>query len=120
MSRPHLRALEAALARKGWRVVAIHPGNDYDITVTWEVRRSASEPSLFIDFYGLRLDGDGCLPLEESYACTLRGRSSVDLYFRRVNKSRELWQQDVAQFVRALDDAGAAPGTSSGGDAAVT
>jgi hypothetical protein len=107
MSKPHLRALETALARKGWRAIAVHPGNDYDIAATWEIQRSASESRLFIDFDGLRPDGDCCLLLEESYGCTLRGRSSVDLYFRRVNKSRELWQQEVAQFVRALDEAGA-------------
>jgi hypothetical protein len=48
------------------------------------------------------------LLLEESYGCTLRGRSSVDLYFRRVNKYRKLWEQELAQFVRALDERGAA------------
>lgn len=105
MSKPHLRALEAALDRKGWRVIAVHPGNGYDIAATWEIHRSASEPSLFIDFDGLRLDEDGCLTLEESYGCTLRGRSSIDLYFRRVNKSRELWAKEVAQFVQALKSA---------------
>jgi hypothetical protein len=103
MSKPHLRALEAALDRKGWRVIAVHAGNGYDIAATWEVQRSTSEPSLFIEFDGLRLDGDDCLPLEESYGCTLRGRTSNDLYFRRVNKSRELWEKEVARFVRALN-----------------
>lgn len=114
MSKPHLRALEEALARKGWRVVAVYPGNDYDVAATWEIQRSAREPSLFVDFNGMEPDGGGCLPLEESYGCTVRGRSSVDLYFRPVNKSRELWEQDVARFVQALDDAGGA----KAGDAA--
>lgn len=104
MSKSHLCALETALARKGWRVVAVYPGNDYDIASTWEIRRNASAPSLFIDFDGLMLDGDGCLPLEKSYGCMLRNRSSIGLYFRRVNKSREHWEQDLTQFMRALDD----------------
>lgn len=104
MSKPHLRALEMALARKGWRVVAVHSGNDYDLASTWEIRRNAREPSLFIDFHGLMLDGDGCLPLEKSYGCMLRNRSSLGLYFGRVNKSREHWEQELAQFMRVLDD----------------
>src|SRR5262249_44012755 len=112
-SKPHLCDLEAALARKGWRVAAVHAGNEYDISATWKIQRSAREPGLFIDFNGMEPDGDRCLPLEESYGCTLRGRSSVALYFRRVNKSRELWEQDLARFVRALDDDGAAAPSAS-------
>ncbi len=46
MSRPHLLELEAALVRKGWRVTAVHPGNEYDISAAWEIQRSASELNL--------------------------------------------------------------------------
>jgi hypothetical protein len=102
MSQPHLRALEDALSRRGWRVVASHPGNDYEIAATWEIRRSSSEPSLFIDFDGMGPNGDICLPLETSYGCNIRG-STIGLYFRRVNKSRPLWEQELAEFVRTLD-----------------
>jgi hypothetical protein len=104
MSKPHLRALEDALARKGWRIVVVHPGDDYRISATWEIQRSSSQPSLLIDFHGMGPDGDYCLPLEESYGCQVRRRESVSLYFRRVNKSRELWEQELAAFVQALDD----------------
>jgi hypothetical protein len=101
VSKSHLEALEQALARKGWRVLAVHPGNDYDISATWEIQRSTSEPSLFIDFRGL--DDVECLPLEQSYGCQVRGRHSLSLYFRPINKSRQLWEQDLARFVRSLD-----------------
>jgi hypothetical protein len=101
MSKPHLDALEQALARKGWRVVAVHPGNDYSVSGTWEIQRSTSDPSLFIDFDGL--DDLECLPLDQSHGCQLRGHHLVSLYFRPINKSRQLWEQDLAGFVRSLD-----------------
>jgi hypothetical protein len=105
MSKPHLRALEEALARRGWRLVAAHPGDDYRISATWEIRCSGHS-SLFIDFDGMGPDGDYCLPLEASYGCKIRGREAVALYFRKVNRSRPLWEQELAAFVRALDDDG--------------
>jgi hypothetical protein len=111
VSKPHLRLLEESLASKGWRVVAVHPGNDYDISATWEIQRSTSEPSLLIDFEGM--DDMVCLPLEECYGCHIRGRREPSLYFRRVNKSRQRWEQELAEFVRSLDNAGGVePGTA--------
>ena len=108
MSKPHLQALEEALRRRGWRVVTVHPGNDYNISATWEIQRSTSEPSLFIDFDGL--DDMVCRPLEACYGCRIRGRSGKDeaarLYFRRPNKSRDLWEKDLAAFVLALENEG--------------
>lgn len=105
MSKPHLRALEEALLHKGWRVIAVHPGDDYRISATWEIQRSSSQPRQFIDFDGM--DDMVCLPLEESYGCHIRGRAAMDkavsLYFRRPNKSRELWEQDLEAFVLALE-----------------
>lgn len=105
MSQPHLRALEEALARRGWRVVAVHPGDDYQISATWEIQRSG-QPSLLLDFDGMDAAGDRCLPIEQSHGCQVRGRSALDLYFRRVNKSRSLWEQELAAFVLALDNTG--------------
>jgi hypothetical protein len=108
MSKPHLRALEEALLRKGWRVIAVYPGDGYRISATWEVQRSSRQPNRFIDFDGL--DDMVCLPLEESYGCHVRGRPAKDeaawLYFRRPNRSRDLWEQDLAAFVLALDNVG--------------
>ena len=108
MSKPHLRALEEALASKGWRVVAVHPGDGYHISATWEILRSSNQPSLLIDFEGMGPDGDCCLPLEESYGCRARGREAVGLYFRRVNRSQSLWEQELTDFVQSLDEEGSA------------
>lgn len=105
MSQPHLRALEEALVRRGWRIVTVHPGDDYQISATWEIQRSG-QPSLLLDFDGMDEAGDNCLPIEQSYGCQVRGRSAIALYFRRVNKSRSLWEQELAAFVLALDNAG--------------
>jgi hypothetical protein len=89
-------------ARRGWRVATVHPGDDYRVSGSWELHRSGSAPIL-IDFDGMGPDGDRCLPLDESYGCQVRGRASASLYFRRVNRSRELWQAELAGFVQKLD-----------------
>src|SRR5438067_2521429 len=102
MAKSHLRALEQALARRGWRVVAVHPGDGCRISATWEAQRNTSHPSLLIDFEGLGPDGGPCLPLEESYGCQVRGREAAGLYFGRVNRSRAHWEQELAAFVRDL------------------
>jgi hypothetical protein len=100
--------MEEALRRKGWRVIAVHPGDDYRISATWEIQRSNRQPSQFIDFDGL--DDMVCLLLEESYGCHIRGRSAMDeaasLYFRKPNKSRGLWEQELVAFVLALENEG--------------
>ncbi len=105
MSREHWQGLEAALGRRGWRIVAVHAGDGYAISASWEIQRSSRRPSLFIDFDGL--DDMTCLPLEQSYACHVRGSSPRDgassLYFRPPNKSRALWEKDLAAFVANLD-----------------
>jgi hypothetical protein len=104
----HLKALEEALRRKGWRIIAVHPGDDYAISATWEIQRSGRQASLFIDFDGM--EDMVCLPLEECYGCHVRGRSGLDktswLYFRRSTKSKDHWEQDLAAFVGALDNEG--------------
>jgi hypothetical protein len=62
----------------------------------------------FDGFDGMSPDGDYCLPLEESYGCQVRGRAAGGLYFRRVNRSQSLWQQELAAFVQSLDEEGSA------------
>ena len=57
MSKNHLLALEEALASKGWRVVAVLPGDDYRISATWQVERGGGQSRLFIDFDGLEPGG---------------------------------------------------------------
>ena len=108
MSEPHLRALENALARKGWRVVAVHPGDDYGISASWEIQRSTQQPSLFLDFEGMDKSGNFCLPLEQSYGCQVRGHPAASLYFRRFHHSLRLWEQELAAFVAALENASSA------------
>ena len=103
MSVPQLRALEDALVRRGWRVVAAHPGDGYRVSATWEVGRGGVR--LLIDFDGLGPDGDTCLPLAESYGCRVRARPLAWLYFRRVHRSRDLWVRELAEFARSLDGA---------------
>jgi hypothetical protein len=83
-------------------VTAVHPGDGYRISATRELRRGGRRGSLLIDFDGLGPDGDACLPLAESYGCQVRGRPYALLYFRRVHRSRELREQELAEFVRSL------------------
>jgi hypothetical protein len=108
MSKPHLRALQDALVHKGWRIVAVHPGDDYRISGTWEIQRRSSQPGLLLDFQGMGPDGDYCLPLEKSYGCQVRGRPGASLYFRKMKRSRKLWEEELAAFVQALDNQGSA------------
>src|SRR5262245_12817326 len=108
MSKPHLRVLEEALGRRGWRVVAVHRGDGYRIAAAWEVQRGGGQLTVLIDFDGMGPEGDSCLPLEESYGCKVRGREGGGLYFRRVNRSRQLWEQELAAFVESLDREGRA------------
>jgi hypothetical protein len=101
VSKPHLHELRASLERNGWQVVAVCPGNDYDISATWEIQRSASESRLMIDFEGL--DDMACLPIEASYGCHIRGFEKASLYFRRIQRSRQLWEDELANFILYLD-----------------
>ena len=113
MSAPHLRALEAALASRGWRVVAVYPGDGYGVSATWELKRGGREGALHIDFDGLGPDGDVCLPLEESYGCHARGHPAGGLYFGRVNGGRAAWERGLAAFVQSLDNVAGEPGAAA-------
>jgi hypothetical protein len=113
MSKHHLQALENSLSRRGWCLIAVHPGDEYRISATWEIQRSSHSPKLFIDFDGFGPEGDVCLPIEECYGCHLRGRESIGLYFRRVNRSSRIWEQELTNFVEALDDNGGLGGQSA-------
>ena len=111
MSIAHLNELRAALAGRGWRVVAERLRGEDNVqgAATWEVRRGNAGPLVLIDFAGLGGMGED-IPLEQSYACYVRGRRNVALYFRRINRSRELWLHDLDAFVDSLE---ATPGASS-------
>jgi hypothetical protein len=102
MSQSHLKQLHDALTRRGWDVTERSRGDD-DVqgAATWMIRRSSAGPTLLIDFEGFGGMGED-ISLEESYACRVRG-NSIGLYFRRVNRSRQLWVSELNEFVNALE-----------------
>jgi hypothetical protein len=107
MSLSHLNELRAALNERGWKIVAERRREDDDdirCGATWEVVRANGgvSPLLLIDFDGCDWWGND-LPLEKCYACYVRGRRGVSLYFRRINRSRKLWLRDLAAFLDALE-----------------
>ena len=104
MSQAHLDELYAALTQRGWKVSERRRG-DHDVqgAATWEIRRGPDGPELLIDFAGFGGMGED-IPLEESGCCDVRGQR-IGLYFRRVNRSRERWLSELAEFVSALDAA---------------
>ena len=99
----HLDELLHALDRRGWRVTAELPGNDYNTSGTWELRRSGDPRVLLIDFDGT--DELGTLPVLETYACQARG-TGHSLYFRRRGESgsrqRARWQEELSAFVEGV------------------
>jgi hypothetical protein len=106
MSLSHLKELRTALAEHGWEVVAERLRGEDDVrgAATWELRRNGEGVPVLIDFAGFGPMGED-ISLEESYACDVRGRPSPGLYFRRINRSRELWLRDLTAFVASLDAA---------------
>ncbi len=94
----HLAALEAALTARGWQIAAVHAGDDYAISASWEIRRSSRRPSLYLDFNGL--DDMQTLPLERSYGCDVRWHDSPSLYFGRPGQR---WKRALQDFVAELD-----------------
>jgi hypothetical protein len=102
MSDSHLNELRTMLAEHGWRIVAERLRGEDDVqgAATWQVTRDGG-PMVLIDFAGFGTMGED-IAIEESYACNVRERSDIGLYFRRVNRSRVLWLADLAAFVEAL------------------
>lgn len=104
MARWHLDELRSTLERKGWRVVNELPGDEYRISGTWELQRSSDPRSLFIDFDGL--DDLNTLPLDESYACRVRG-TDHSLYFGRRGETgstaRTRWRDELSSFVNSFN-----------------
>jgi hypothetical protein len=102
MAQWHLDDLRSALERRGWRVTEL-PGDDYKISGTWKLERSADPRKLLLDLEGL--DDLNVLPPAESYGCTVRG-TPHSLYFRRRGTddpvARERWKTDLTNFVEAV------------------
>ena len=107
MSVSHLKQIREALTRRGWRIVERVRGDEnVPGSATWEIQRSNAGPIFLIDFSGFGPMGED-IPLGEAYGCSIRGRHA-SLYFRRVNRSRELWLRELNEFVAALDEPDAA------------
>lgn len=108
MAEWHLQDIRNALEARGWRIIAEHPGDDYRISVTWELERSTKKPLVFIDFHGL--DDLVTLTLEQSYGCCIRGHGSLSLYFgrkgERGSRRQQNWQSDLEHFINELDRVG--------------
>jgi len=103
MSESHLKQIRLALERSGWNIAERVRGDDGVIgAATWEIRRGSAASPLLIDFAGLGPMGED-ISLEESYACHVRGKPDCDLYFRRINHSRDLWLNELEAFVASLD-----------------
>ena len=104
MAEWHLRELESCLAERGWRIVAVHPGDGYRISGTWELERGRDE-RILLDFEGLDPDRDDARPLAEAYGCDVRGRPSPRLYFGKRaggNRPRGSWERELAEFLKEL------------------
>ena len=103
MARWHLDELRAALERRGWNIVVVE-GDDYRISGTWQLRRSNDLRIVLVDFEGL--DDLKTLPLEQSYACRVRGTAN-SLYFGRRGRSgsssRERWRTELGLFVDTVN-----------------
>jgi hypothetical protein len=100
MSQHHLDDLKNALEQKGWKILENRPGNDYDISGSWVIRRSEFLPPLTIDFNGL--DDLNCLPMAQSCGCSIRDRPNISLYFTK-KKKQGRWKKTLDAFVDSLD-----------------
>ena len=104
MAEWHLDELRGALARRGWRIAAELPGNDYDVSAAWLLERSGSA-SLVIEFQGL--DDLLTLPLTDAYGCRARGHPGVSMYFGRKGQAGSTrqgsWAAELSGFVQRLD-----------------
>jgi hypothetical protein len=96
----HLAELRNALTKKGWRILAEHPGDHYRVSGSWAIQRSTKFSPVWIDFEGMDKSGDGCLPMAQSYGCKVRGHETTALYF---GKSRPKWKNERQRFVESLD-----------------
>jgi hypothetical protein len=103
MAEWHLHDLEHALTQHGWRTTDADetPGDrEWGISGSWELARGASK--LVLEFEGGDADGVITYPIVRAYACHVRGREGLSIYFRR--RSNPAWRQELDAFVTSLDD----------------
>lgn len=106
MAEWHLNELRNELEKRGWRVVAEHPSQNFYVSGSWEIQRNSSMPPIFIDFKGI--DDLDTLPMDESYACNIRNHKLDSLYFskrggEKDSNRRTIWKSNLANFVKQLD-----------------
>jgi hypothetical protein len=102
MAEQHLEDLEHALAQHGWQTTEAMetPGvRRWGISGSWEITRGVCK--LFLDFEGGDADGVVTYPLERAYACHVRGRERLSIYFHK--RASPAWRQDLRTFVASLD-----------------
>jgi hypothetical protein len=98
MAQWHLDELASSLESDGWRIVKTENGDGYRIAASWTIQRYGNQ-TLIVDFDGL--DDMVTLPLEEAYACKVRG-TAVSLYFGR-RGDRTHWSTTLAEFISSID-----------------
>lgn len=72
-------------------------GNDCDISGSWQIQRSTRKRPLHVDFEGL--DDMQTLPMDRAYACHVRERRKLSLYFSR----QRTWDVGLKTFISELD-----------------
>lgn len=97
MGDTHLHELRNALEGNGWSLVTEEEGDGYRISAVWRIQRSTRiEPTQLL-FEGL--DDLRTLPIEQAYACEVKGRKDVSLYFGSMKEFRKA----LPKFISALD-----------------
>ena len=97
MGDTHLDELRTALEQKGWRLLSQQDGDGYRISGVWRIQRSTRIGLTEILFEGF--DDMRTLPVEQSYACEVKGHKELGLYFGSMKEFRKA----LPAFVRALD-----------------
>jgi hypothetical protein len=94
----HLDELTHRLAQRGWEVHESRESLRWGHSGSWEIVRG--DERHVIDFYGGDGHGVDTYPIEGAYACRLRDRPTISLYFARRGSS---WAGKFDAFVAALD-----------------
>ena len=97
MGDTHLHELRSVLEKKGWNVLSEDEGDGYRISAVWRVQRSTRVGLTELLFEGV--DDLCCLPLEQAYACKVKGWKNASLYFGSMKEFRKA----LPEFIAALD-----------------
>ena len=98
MSDFHLSDLRSILDSNKWNIVDEADGNDYNISAIWKIARIDGRCVQHLQFDGL--NELGCLPVQESYGCTVMESPKISLYFSRKHRN---WKDDLLEFMEKLN-----------------